>query len=273
MLAHLAACAMIMSVPALAHAGAPAMAEEMRRIPAAEANQGVASDGDAVYAIDNNAIGKYAVSDGQRVSGWTGSKDAFPHLNSCAVVEVELVCAASNYPSVPQASTVEIFDKETLRHIRSVSLAPGFGSLTVMMRHAGKWWAIYANYDNRGTPAGRDHRDTWLVRMNDAFQPERDWLFPPEVLSRFAPSSASGAVWLPDGMLLVSGHDRPEVYVLSLPAAGATLDYVHTIALATHGQAIDLDSRDPSMLWSIDREARQLVRSRLPGAALIQRKP
>ena len=92
------------------------------RIPAEEANQGVASDGTYVYAIDNDRIGKYEIATGKRIAGWQGERTLFPHMNSCTVVKHELVCAASNYPAVPQTSAVEIFDTRTLRHLRSVSL-------------------------------------------------------------------------------------------------------------------------------------------------------
>src|SRR3546814_2195672 len=69
-------------------------------IAAPEADQGVASDRSHVYAIDNYAIGKYDKASGKRVAGWEGDPKLFPHLNSCAVVKAELVCAASNYPKV-----------------------------------------------------------------------------------------------------------------------------------------------------------------------------
>ncbi|MBR7513886.1 hypothetical protein KC219_27375, partial [Mycobacterium tuberculosis] len=72
----------------------------------------------------------------------------------------ELVCAASNYPAVPQTSAIEIFDTKTLRHVRTVSLGFGPGSLTVLDRHAGKWWAVYANYAGKGGEPNRDYRYT-----------------------------------------------------------------------------------------------------------------
>src|SRR3546814_13691061 len=95
-------------------------------------------------------MGKYDKASGKRVAGWEGDPKLFPHLNSCAVVKAELVCAASNYPKLPMASSVEIFDAKTLRHIRTVSLGRMVGSLTAMDWHGGSWWAVFANYDDRG---------------------------------------------------------------------------------------------------------------------------
>jgi hypothetical protein len=64
------------------------------------------------------------------------------------------------------------------------------------------------------------------------------------VLDRFAPRSASGGVWGQDGLLYVSGHDRPEVYVLRLPKSRDVLEHVATIASPIEGQAIALDPAD-----------------------------
>ena len=229
------------------------------RIKAPEAHQGAASDGTHVYAIDNDRIGKYRIADGQRVAQWQGERRLYPHMNSCTVVGTELVCAASNYPAVPQTSAVEIFDTKTLKHVRSVSLGFGRGSLTVMDRHDGKWWAVFANYEGKGGEPGRDYRYTLLVRMDDQFRQEAAWVFPAEVLARFAPKSCSGMSWSKDGRLYVTGHDRPEIYELALPEAGSTLELRRTIGFASPGQAIDWDPVKPGLLWSIDRARNDMI--------------
>lgn len=241
----------------------PPAAPVISRMTVEEANQGVASDGTHIYAIDNDRIGKYEIDSGRRIAQWQGRRADFPHMNSCTVVETRLVCAASNYPAVPQTSAVEIFDTATLRHIRTVSLGIAAGSLTVMDHHQGKYWAVFAHYDGRGGEPGRDHRYTMLVRMNDAFQQEAAWVFPPEVLERFAPFSCSGASWGADGRLYATGHDRGEAYVLELPEAGSVLRLVRTIGIATPGQAIDWDPVKTDHLWSVDRAHKQVVASRI----------
>ncbi|WP_422635565.1 YncE family protein [Sphingobium sp.] len=231
------------------------------RIPAAEAHQGVASDGTHVYAIDNDRIGKYIIATGKRIAEWKGERALFPHMNSCTVAGRELVCAASNYPQVPQTSAVEIFDTHTLRHLRTVSLGFGPGSLTALDRHDGKCWAVYANYAGKGGEPNRDHRYTLLARLDDAFRQEAAWTFPTEILARFAPFSCSGLSWSRDGRLYVAGHDRPEIYELRLPEGGSRLELQRTIGTATPGQAIDWDPVQAGRLWSIDRAQSTMVAS------------
>jgi hypothetical protein len=235
-----------------------------RRISAPEARQGVASDGGFVYAIDNHQIGKYAIATGRRVASWNGDPKRFPHINSCTLVGRELACAASNYPVVPPASSVEFFDARRLVHLRSVGLGARPGWLTAIDRHRGQWWAVFANYDGRRGQPGRNHRSTLLVRMDNAFRSLEDWAFPPTVLARIAPSSVSGASWTADGRLTVSGHDRPEIYVVAVPPTGTVLRHVATVPTVTSGQAIDWDPADAKLLWSIDRKRREIVSSRPP---------
>lgn len=238
-----------------------ATAPELRRIPAEEARQGVASDGRYVYAIDNSRIGKYRITDGQRIAQWTGDKDKFPHLNSCAVARRELVCASSNYPAVPQTSSVEFFDLKTLRHLRSHKFGPTDGSLTAFDRHGGSWWAVFAQYDAKGGSPGKDHRATRLARLDDRFRQTSEWQLPPELLDRLKPYSVSGASWRGDGTLALSGHDRPEIYLVKVPATGSTLSLIATVPVTTEGQAIDWDPRQSNALWSISRPDLALVLS------------
>ncbi|MGD9811328.1 MAG: hypothetical protein AB7U35_08345 [Sphingobium sp.] len=248
---------------ASALAGATSGQAQMRSYFAEEARQGVASDGRFFYAIDNSRIGQYRIDSGQKISEWQGDPKSFPHINSCTLVGDELACASSNYPALPQRSTVEFFGLNPIRHLRSVVLDATPGSLTAMDRHKGSWWAAFANYDEKGSEPGHDHRDTWLVQYDDDFHALRRWTFPDEVLRRFAPSSCSGLSWAGSGLLLASGHDRPEIYVLRLPETGNILDHVATLPVASHGQAIDMDPTKPDILWSIDRNSKRVLASKL----------
>lgn len=238
----------------------------VKRIAADEARQGVASDGVFVYAIDNNRIGKYRIADGQRIAGWEGPRSLFPHINSCTVVKRELVCAASNHSGVPQTSSIEFFDSKTLRHIRSHSFGISEGSLTVLDRHAGAWWAVFAAYDSRGGEPGKDNRYSQLVKLDETFRTIQRWVFPPEVLARMKPYSASGASWTAGGRLAMSGHDLPEIYMMRLPPAGSVLELEATISVATKGQAIDWDPAMPKQLWTISRETKEMVASEITAA-------
>ncbi len=239
----------------------PPPAPVVLRVAAPEAHQGVASDGTHLYAIDNDRIGKYLIATGKRIAQWQGERRLFPHMNSCTVAGHDLVCAASNYPQVPQTSAIEIFDTRTMRHKRTISLGFTPGSLTALDRHDGKWWAVYANYAGKGGEPNRDHRYTLLARLDDAFRQEAAWTFPTDVLARFAPFSCSGLSWSKDGRLYATGHDRPEMYELALPDAGSRLELRRTIGIATPGQAIDWDPVEKGRLWSIDRAGTEMVAS------------
>jgi hypothetical protein len=237
---------------------------EVERFAAPEAHQGVVADKHYVYAISNSEIGKYDRRTRKRVALWQGDPAQFIHMNSCSLLGARLVCAASNYPGVPMASSVEWFDVRTMRHIATRSLGPGRGSLTWLDWHDGSWWACFANYDGRGGETNRDHRSTVLVRFDRSFVEQGAWLFPEHVLDRFAPRSASGGAWGKDGRLYVTGHDRPELYVLKIPSAGSRLEYVATIMLPTPGQAIAWERGSSRRLWSIARSSNEVVASEVP---------
>ena len=241
-----------------------APAQTLSRLPAPEANQGVAVDGAFVYAIGNSEIGKYDRATGQRVASWTGDPATFPHLNSCAVIGTELVCASSNYPATPMSSTVEVFDPVNMVHLRSTPLGRQPGSLTWVDRRDGAWWACFANYDERGGEPGRDHRFTTLLRFDDRWRVTGAWMFPKTVLAKFRPRSSSGGAWGPDGRLYVTGHDLPEVYVLEIPRIGNELRHVATVEVAAEGQAIAFDRSRPGVLYGISRAKREVVEMQLP---------
>lgn len=239
-------------------------AQPLSRMPAPEANQGVAVDAGHVYAVDNSAIAKYDRRTGARIAAWTGDPARFPHLNSCAVIARDLVCAASNYPALPMKSSVEVFDPARMVHTRSIDLGDQAGSLTWVDRRGGAWWAGFANYDGRGGAPGRDHRATKLVKFDDRWRPLRSWTFPPAVLDRLKPRSASGGAWGGDGRLYVTGHDAAEVYVLRLPRTGSVLEHVATIAAPIEGQAIAFDRATGDVLFGISRAKREIVGFKLP---------
>ena len=266
----LIAAAIAGSAPSAADARVPPgslVARPVGTWPAAEARQGVAADAHYFYAIDNNRIGKYDKGTGRPIAHWQGDPKLYPHMNSCVVQQRRLVCAASNHPSVPMASSVEVFDTATLKHIGSTALPPYRGSLTWIERHDGSWYALFANYDAaHGGELGHDHRWTLLIQLDDQFRALRSWHFPDDLLERFAPMSCSGGSWNRDGLLYVTGHNRAELYAMRLPEAGTVLEHVATIALPSGGQAFSWDPVNPRLLWTIDRASRSVVASQIPAA-------
>jgi hypothetical protein len=97
---------------------------DIRRFPAPEARQGVAADDEFLYVISNHAIGKYRKDTGVRVAAWECPPgQPLTHLNAGIVQAGRLYCAHSNYPGVPNLSSVEIWDTATLQHVGSHSFA------------------------------------------------------------------------------------------------------------------------------------------------------
>lgn len=248
----------------LAAAVTLAPAQEVARLSAPEADQGVAVDAGYIYAIDNDQIAKYDRRTGEKVAHFHGDPTKFPHMNSCAVIGAELICAASNYPTVPMLSRVEVFDPATLDHLRTIELGHQFGSLTWVDRRDGAWWAGFANYDGRGGEPGRDHTFTTVVRFDDAWRPHETWTFPPEVLARMAPRSNSGGAFGADGRLYATGHDRPELYVLEIPRGDDVLRLVATIPIPVEGQAIAFDRGARRVVYGVNRASREVLGFRLP---------
>lgn len=180
----------------------PAQAQEdgftvERRLSAPEAHQAVAVDADHVYAITNQAIGKYDKETGERVDGWTGAEDGpIIHLNSGIVRGDTLFSAHSNYPGVPMTSSIEMWDVTTMEPIGSHPFGIYEGSATWIDRHAGDWWVAFAHYDpptngegpSGGTP-GKGTAWTSLVRFSPDWQRRGGWTFPAAVLDRMRPYS------------------------------------------------------------------------------------
>lgn len=239
-------------------------AEVVRRYPAPEATQGVAVDRRHFYAVANSKIAKYDRKTGLKVAEWSGDRARFPHLNSCEVIGRELVCANSNFPETPMTSSVEFFDPRRMVHLRTVSLGQQIGSLTWVDRKDGFWWAAFANYDAKGGEPGRGHAYTQLVKFDRDWRRLEGWSFPASVTERFKPMSSSGGGWGPGGLLYVTGHDHPELYVLRLPKGGSKLDHVATIPAPIEGQAIAFDKSADRALFGISRPRREVVAMRLP---------
>lgn len=255
---------------ALLLAGSAQAQQTVHSFDADEARQGVASDGMHAYAIDNSRIGKYDLKTKQRVAQWEGTRELFPHMNACTLVDKRLMCAASNFPRVPMTSAIEIFDPVAMKHLATISLGIGTGSLTWVDRKDGFWWAGFANYAGKAGEPGQDHRYTSIVKMDDQWRQLEGWTLPDAVLDRMAPMSNSGGGWGDDGLLYLTGHDRPEVYALRLPKAGSTLELVATLPIPFEGQAIDWDPRQKRLLWGISRKDRKAIAVTLPPVEMNQ---
>jgi len=236
---------------------------EISRFKASEAHQGVAVDEKYFYAISNHAIGKYDKRTGASIVKWKGPENGqWKHINSCKALSQRLRCAHSNSPNVPTASSIEYFDKDTLRPVGTRSLGILDGSITWIDEKDGDFWVLLARYDRRTPQQGTAH--TQLVRFDARWRRIGGWVFPESLMTRLAPHSVSGGAWGPDELLYVTGHHRKEMYVLRLPDAGAALEHVATIAVPIEGQAFAFDTAsDEPLVYGISRENKEVVVFRL----------
>lgn len=249
----------------------PLQAEEIARYPAAEAGQGAAADAAHVYAIVNTAIGQYRKQDGTLVQRWAGPRSGLVrHLNSCIVEGAQLLCANSNFPEIPMASSIEVFDTATMAPVNSYSLGMlEEGSLTWFERVPGGWIAGFAHYDGSGGLPYKDHTYSSIVRFDQSWRRIGGWMLPDSVISRMQPYAASGGGLGPDGLLYLTGHDRPEMYVLALPSMGPKLVHIATIAIDVEGQAFAWDrSGSERIVYGISRPNREVRGFRLPEVTL-----
>lgn len=240
-------------------AAAAARLEVVATFPAPEAGQGVAVDADCFYAINNSAIGRYRKSDGERSGGWSGGKGSpIRHLNAGVVVAGRLFCAHSNYPSLPEEGSVEIWDAATMRPVDRHVFDKPPGSLTWVVPAEDGWLACFAHYKSNSDPAL-----SRLIRYDAQWRALATWSFPPEVIAKFGRYSSSCGGIGPDGRLYVSGHDAKELHVLDLPAGGGVARFLETVSFASEGQAFAWDASRPGFLYSIQRRTKEVIVSRL----------
>jgi hypothetical protein len=234
-------------------------AETLARFSIKEARQAVAVDANAFYAIDNATIAKYDKKSGQPMAQWDGGKNGpIVHLDSGVVVDGKLYAAHSNYPDWPMASSVEVWDAQTLKHVATHSFGIERGSLTWIDRDAkGQWWGAFANYNRvfgKSPIAYGNKYATQIVRFDESWRVAEAWTLPDELVEKFGDMSNSGGSWGPDGKLYITGHDNAELYVLEPPQMGIKMNWVGTVPLEIAGQGVAWDRSDQGVLYGIIRD-------------------
>lgn len=233
--------------------------QELKRFKADEAHQGVAVDAGHFYAFTNAAIGKYRKVTGERVGGWREAPGGrIKHLNAGVVLDGKLWCAHSNYPDRPTQSSVEVWDPKTMRHLESIDLSRKGGSLTWVDRVDDRWYACFAEYAATGDPA-----NTCVVCFDAKWQPQNEFRFPSEAVTKFGRNSSSGGSFGPGGHLFITGHDAQELYVLDEPVARAVWTWRGQIPITAHGQAFAWDRGAQGILYAIDRKSKEVIVSRI----------
>jgi hypothetical protein len=232
-----------------------------------EANQAAAVDSEHFIGIGNHVLVKHRKDTGARVAEWISPRGGpIVHFNAGYVEDGKLVLAHSNFPQLPMASSLEIHDAASLQPLSTHSFGIRLGSLTWAVRRNGWWWACFANYNDNGTTPGFDQRWTHIGQFDDQWQMRQSWLFPPQVVATWGDSACSGGDWGDDGFLYVTGHDAPELYVLSLPRQGVTLEYVTTIDVPFEGQgwAWDRSMKGQRIIYGISRRQQDIIATEIP---------
>jgi hypothetical protein len=239
--------------------------EELRRFPAAEANQGVAVDDTHAYVISNSAIGKYRKDTFEKVAEWKQAKGGpLIHLNAGIVHNGKLYGAHSNFPGIPMTSSIEVWDTATMQHVDSHSLGIDMGSLTwIEPQKDGTWLACFAHYSKDKPRTGRDPSWTEVVKFDSEWRRTGGWVFPAALTNHFGGSSCSGGAHGPEDLLYVTGHTWRELYVLKFPTAGSVLEWVDTIPISAEGQSFNWDPKEPGIFYGIIKRTKEVVISRI----------
>lgn len=239
------------------------MMDSVGVIKAPAAHQAVASDSGYVYAISNTTIEKYDKERGVLVRKWEDTTGIFKHLNSGVVLDGKLYCAHSNFPDIPMASSIEIFDAEDLRPIGSHSFGIDIGSATWLDWYDGHWYVGFAHYYRYREETGKDNAWTQIVKYSPDWERLGGWILPADLLDRFGRMSNSGGIITPEGKIYLTGHDFKELYEMAFPEHGYSLQWIGTIPAPFEGQGISADPGDPSVFYGISRSRREIIKGRL----------
>lgn len=128
--------------------------------------QAVAVDSKYFYVINNSSITKHQKSDGLLVDSWEDKDSLIHHMNSGIIIGNKLYCINSNYPEIPMASSLEIFNPITLEHVSNHSFGILNGSATWVDRYKNYWYVAFAHYSGKDGTTGQDNAWSRLVKFD-----------------------------------------------------------------------------------------------------------
>ena len=236
----------------------------LREYNIASAKQAVAVDSSFFYVVNNSSISKHLKSNGELVSSWVDNDSILHHLNSGIIIDDKLYSCNSNYPESPMASSIEIFDPKTMKHIGNHSFGIFNGSATWLDKFEDYWYVAFAHYTGRGSEPGKNNTWTRLVKFDEQWRQIESWIFPEKLVEQFETKSNSGGVILSDGRILCTGHDNFEIYVLKFPEKGYTLKWTATIPVGSFGQGIAYEKQGISeLIYGIIKKENKVVVSKI----------
>lgn len=220
---------------------------ESSRFPSDYAIQAAVTHKNNVFAIASRVISKHDRHTGRLLSTSTG--DAV-HLNSGIQWKGNILCAHSNYPGMPEQSTVMELDTQSMKVTPWHEFGDYGGSLTWIVRRNRRWLCNFAKYDEQ-------NGETFLVEFDKGFNELRRWTYPASVIDQLGKYSLSGGIWY-QNHLLVMGHDKGEIYYLKIPRSGTELEYVGMATAPFTGQGFAVDPETRGLI-GISRAERQII--------------
>ena len=221
--------------------------KSVQRFHAPQANQAAAADTKFFYAIGSRGITKYDRNTGEVVAKSSGKAK---HLNSGYFHQGKLLCAHSNFPTLPEQSEVLSLDPKTMRLTVYRDLGNPGGSLTWVVQKKGSWWCNFAKY-------GKKNAETFVIKYDNHWKEIARYTYPQKLINQLGKYSISGGIWVGEE-LWVTGHDDPFLFRLNLPKKGSELFYLGKIKVPFTGQGIAADPETGGLV-GINRANKEII--------------
>ena len=221
--------------------------KSVQRFHAPQANQAAAADREFFYAIGSRGITKYDRNTGEVVAKSSGKAK---HLNSGYFHQGKLLCAHSNFPTLPEQSEVLSLDPKTMRLTVYRDLGNPGGSLTWVVQKKGSWWCNFAKY-------GKKNAETFVIKYDNHWKEIARYTYPQKLINQLGKYSISGGIWVGEE-LWVTGHDDPFLFRLSLPKKGSEFFYLGKTKIPFTGQGFATDPETGGLV-GINRANKEII--------------